>query len=237
MCAASPEILPGVLPSVPLPGVPLCESPFFEARLAATQLAPELERRLREFRERGVLVIDFEEPDFAALCGAIVRDLDGHHAGPHGKVQDAWRTHAGVRRIATNPAALAALEALYGRRAIPFQTLNFCRGTEQAFHSDAVHFSSVPERFLCAVWIAFEDIDADNGPLVYYPGSHRLPIYELLHLGHFRDVVDVRSGARVPHSYNDERLEPPRSHPGPRARFRQAWNRVRSVLPDPVNRW
>jgi ectoine hydroxylase-related dioxygenase (phytanoyl-CoA dioxygenase family) len=25
------------------------------------------------------------------------------------------------------------------------------------------------------VWIAFEDMDPGNGPLVYYPGSHKLP--------------------------------------------------------------
>jgi hypothetical protein len=27
---------------------------------------------------------------------------------------------------------------------------------------------------MCGVWVALEDIDMDNGPLVYYPGSHRL---------------------------------------------------------------
>ena len=29
---------------------------------------------------------------------------------------------------------------------------------------------------MCGVWIALEDMDMDNGPLVYYPGSHKLPI-------------------------------------------------------------
>jgi len=32
---------------------------------------------------------------------------------------------------------------------------------------------------MCAVWIALEDVDANNGPVVYYPGSHRLPEYQL----------------------------------------------------------
>ncbi len=28
---------------------------------------------------------------------------------------------------------------------------------------------------MCGVWVAFEDTDEDNGPLFYYPGSHKLP--------------------------------------------------------------
>ena len=57
----------------------------------------------------------------------------------------------------------------------PFQTLNFPNGTTQHFHSDAVHFHSLPHGFMCGVWVALEDISAESGPLVYYPGSHRLP--------------------------------------------------------------
>ena len=34
-----------------------------------------------------------------------------------------------------------------------------------------------PQGFLIATWIALEDIDSDNGPLHYYPGSHKLPYY------------------------------------------------------------
>ena len=27
---------------------------------------------------------------------------------------------------------------------------------------------------MCGVWVALEDTDPDNGPLVYFPGSHKL---------------------------------------------------------------
>lgn len=33
------------------------------------------------------------------------------------------------------------------------------------------------------------DIDADNGPLHYYPGSHRLPIYDMHNLGLFGSQI------------------------------------------------
>ena len=32
-----------------------------------------------------------------------------------------------------------------------------------------------PEGYLIAAWIALEDIGPDQGPLEFYPGSHRLP--------------------------------------------------------------
>jgi ectoine hydroxylase-related dioxygenase (phytanoyl-CoA dioxygenase family) len=33
-----------------------------------------------------------------------------------------------------------------------------------------------PPGYLIATWTALEDCTEDNGPLFYYPGSHRLPI-------------------------------------------------------------
>ena len=70
---------------------------------------------------------------------------------------------------------LELLRTVYGRKPRPFQTLNFKYGTQQRPHADAVHFNTEPPGFMCGVWVAMEDIDADFGPLVYYPGSQRLP--------------------------------------------------------------
>ena len=66
---------------------------------------------------------------------------------------------------------LSILRGLYDRKPRPFQTLNFRVGTEQAPHSDTLHFNSKPPGYMCGVWVALEDSDEDNGPLVYYPGS------------------------------------------------------------------
>ena len=58
----------------------------------------------------------------------------------------------------------------------PVSNPQFPRWHAQHFHTDSVHFSSCPERFMAGVWVALEDIDSDNGPLILYPGSHALPI-------------------------------------------------------------
>jgi ectoine hydroxylase-related dioxygenase (phytanoyl-CoA dioxygenase family) len=57
----------------------------------------------------------------------------------------------------------------------PLQTIASHKGTQQGLHSDSIHMTTYPLGYLTAAWIAFEDIDPNSGPLVYYPGSHRLP--------------------------------------------------------------
>jgi Phytanoyl-CoA dioxygenase (PhyH) len=90
------------------------------------------------------------------------------------RVQEAWRVSENVKALALSPKILTVLEELYGRKPLPLQTLNFRVGTQQLAHSDAFHFNSVPAGFMCGVWVALEDIDMDNGPLMYYRGSHKL---------------------------------------------------------------
>ncbi|MGE3143702.1 MAG: phytanoyl-CoA dioxygenase family protein, partial [Hyphomonadaceae bacterium] len=176
----------------PLPGAPDVESPFFDEVFAQKQGAPGWAEIARNLRRDGYAVIDFPAAKFDDLARRVRADLqDGfdldHWAryvrqGASLRVQDAWTKSAAVREIAVNATVLRLLEFLYGRRAFPFQTLNFPVGTQQHFHSDSVHFSSTPERFMCGVWVALEDVGEENGPLIYYPGSHALPIYTTEHV-------------------------------------------------------
>jgi ectoine hydroxylase-related dioxygenase (phytanoyl-CoA dioxygenase family) len=57
----------------------------------------------------------------------------------------------------------------------PFQSINFLTGSEQAAHSDSIHMTTYPLGYLAAAWIALEEMTPANGPLIYFPGSHRLP--------------------------------------------------------------
>jgi phytanoyl-CoA hydroxylase len=69
------------------------------------------------------------------------------------------------------------LSVLLGGEAVLFQSINFLMGSEQETHSDSIHMTTYPLGGLLGVWIALEDIEEDNGPLHYYPGSHKLPYY------------------------------------------------------------
>lgn len=138
--------------------------------------------QVAEFEQRGVLRIDLGVDE--AVLDTIKEKVyplypqefrDGEL--PLARVQDAWKQVNEVRQLAINSRALQALEQLYGRKALAFQTLNFPVGTTQLAHSDTIHFSTIPAGYMAGVWVALEDIDDNNGPLIYYPGSHKLPYY------------------------------------------------------------
>jgi len=64
---------------------------------------------------------------------------------------------------------------LLNKNVVPFQTINFIEGSGQKAHSDSIHMTTYPLGYLIAAWIALEDVTLENGPLFYYPGSHKLP--------------------------------------------------------------
>lgn len=134
---------------------------------------------IKQFAEQGYLIIDPQIEDIDEIAVDLRDNVPYpiHNGRPHNRVQDYWSQNASVRSLACLPKVLETLELLYQRRPIPFQTLNFPVGTEQRTHSDTIHFNSIPERWMCGVWVALEDIDEDNGPLHYYPGSQKLPVY------------------------------------------------------------
>ena len=146
------------------------------------------EEQIAEFNERGILIFDFGFDN--EVLDAIVEKVypwypEDLREGrvPNGRVQDAWKMVDEVRQVASDSRVLSALEQLFGRKPLPFQTLNFPIGTGQKAHSDTIHFSTIPAGFMAGVWVALEDIDEENGPLVYYPGSHTLPYYSMQDLG------------------------------------------------------
>lgn len=170
-----------------LPGLPLVESPLFPILLPMLELSEEEARIGLELHHRGYAVLEFPDGELDARIDRIKTNLGPRFgidwadpasdktAGER-RIQDAWHFDDDVRAIATNTIVLDLLEKLYGRPAFPFQTLNFPVGTEQSAHSDMVHFSSQPEKFMCGVWLAMEDVSPDAGPLFYLPGSHRWPV-------------------------------------------------------------
>jgi hypothetical protein len=178
--------------------VPLIESPLFAQEL--DKLPEQYRAAAIALHEKGYAVIDFPEPELEARIERIREALtekfgwrDPAACPLSARVQDAWKFDDDVRAIACNAAVVDMLSALYGRKAFPFQTLNFPVGTQQPAHSDHIHFCSIPERFMCGVWVAFEDIDESNGPLFYYPGSHKWTSFQSEHLGisSRRDSFDV----------------------------------------------
>ena len=134
-------------------------------------------------RDGSALIDLADDLEVLALCDQARADMDAFGSKKEGRIQDLWQRSAAVQSLATLPQIIEPLEAYFGRQAIPFQTLNFKFGSQQAAHSDLIHFTPDPIEFMCGVWVALEDVHEDAGPLEYFPGSHTWPVLGLKEAG------------------------------------------------------
>lgn len=129
------------------------------------------------FEKNGWEILDFNLDDELIL--RILSDCDGNyshgklHENENNRILNAWRFSNDVRSLATNKSIMKFVEDRLGGTAFPFQTLNFCKGTQQPLHSDFYHFASRQHGGMCGVWIALEDTNEKNGALSVLTGSHR----------------------------------------------------------------
>lgn len=91
------------------------------------------------------------------------------------KIFNAYKHSYTIRKVIKDKRLLQLFHFIMERNAIPFQTINFMKGSEQKAHSDSIHMSTFPEGNLVAAWFALEDIGDMQGPVFYYPGSQDLP--------------------------------------------------------------
>ena len=169
--------------------LPWVESPFFDDLLASKSLSDEKAKFAREYNENGFVVLPGVLPE--ELIDRVRLDAETRAFDPNfpiktqrdkTRVQDFWKVSPATKELACYPKVLETLDFLYGRPAVPFQTLTFRVGTQQRAHSDTIHFSSLPARYMCGVWVALEDITEENGPVFYCPGSHKLTEYDFSHI-------------------------------------------------------
>ncbi len=161
--------------------IPPVESPFFMEWIAAKKNIPENWKIwANELHDKGYTVLkNAIDTELIDKTVASIKHLYPDNAGEEPARQlDLWSSNENVKKIALQQDILNFLAFIYERKPLPFQTLNFKFGTQQCLHSDLIHFSCIPKKYMCGIWVAFEDLDSDNGPLQYCEGSHKLPIYD-----------------------------------------------------------
>ena len=118
------------------------------------------------------------------------------------KIMFAIQKSAYISSVALNTQLISILEMLLGRKVELFQSINFFTGSQQRTHSDFIHMSTFPKGNLVAVWVALEDMCEENGPLHYYPGSHKLPC--ILNNDYQNDGSKFMIGNEAYDKYEDE---------------------------------
>ncbi len=142
---------------------------------------PEIQEQLRHFVTDGYLVLRgfFSEKDVADLNAEVEKLRTEGRAGFNYTGRKIFNIHESSPvsdvRFFRSSELLRLLEFIFQKPAVPFQTLHFIEGSEQRPHSDLIHMTTEPEGFLLAAWTALEAVGRENGTLVFWPGSHRLP--------------------------------------------------------------
>lgn len=171
--------------------IPWIESPFFESILQNSNYTEDEVKILRQYNEKGYVVIDLELTDeyINNLLKLVMVELDNiktqdtrYHYSDSPRVFEGWKTNPFILELARHPKIISTLELLYGRKPIPFQTINFLKGSNQPLHQDSIHFYTQPERWMVGTWTALQDVTEDCGPLNIVPGSHKWPHYNFQNL-------------------------------------------------------
>ena len=98
--------------------------------------------------------------------------------GPYTRIMNFHNQSVAGKKIMLHPTIVDFTEHLFRDRVVAMQSLTFLRGSEQKTHRDIAYVVAQIPSYLCATWIALEDVHQDAGPLEYFPGSHRLPSFD-----------------------------------------------------------
>ncbi len=139
------------------------------------------QEQIHNFIDQGFMLLNgfYNEEEVIRLNKEVDRLLaqqktDFNYTGK--KVMDAYKISEIINTsYFRNERLLKLLNFVMGKKVVPFQTINFIEGSEQRAHSDSIHMTTEPEGYLIAVWVALEDTHEGNGPLFYFPKTHRLP--------------------------------------------------------------
>lgn len=144
-----------------------------------SMFAPTIQSQLADWSQNGFLILEnFFDNNTVSLINEEIDRLvfEKRITATHdNKLPFANKISTLIKSATQNPQLVAILEFILGKQVIPFQTLNFLKGSNQRAHSDSIHMTTYPLGYLIAAWVALEDTNENNGPLFYYPGSHKLP--------------------------------------------------------------
>ena len=93
------------------------------------------------------------------------------------KLNNLFARRPEIRAVALAPRLRAACAQLLAGEPLICNSLNFERGSQQPFHIDTWYMPPPVEGRMVVASICIDDVGPDNGPVAYYPGSHRIPPY------------------------------------------------------------
>jgi phytanoyl-CoA hydroxylase len=93
------------------------------------------------------------------------------------KLNDVFLERELVQDVVLAPALASILADLLDGDPLVCNSLTFERSSQQDYHFDTFYMPPPVENKMLATWIAHEDTHLEAGPLLYYPGSHKITPY------------------------------------------------------------
>ena len=136
---------------------------------------------MENFVNEGFIVLEdlIDQELIAGINQEIDEIIDsgyqGFVAGSSQRLTLLHKIKPSIRTLLFDRRYLDVIDKLFQVPAQPCQSLLYVNGSQQAAHQDTIHLTPFPAGYMCGVWIALEDINADSGELEIFPRSHRLP--------------------------------------------------------------
>jgi len=166
---------------------PWVESDLFKAQLK--NKSKKFTKLAKKFNKDGYVIVDLELSK--KYLKQLIEDISKlaadenakknpkiYHYNKNPRLIEGYKKFHSIKKLCINKKILEILEYFYEKKPIPINSINFIKGTDQPLHSDYIHFSSMPHKYLSAAWVALEKTDEKNGPICVVPGSHRLDLID-----------------------------------------------------------
>jgi len=145
---------------------------YLPGAIATSEIDRLLEEVEEAWRDRPAIKALVEGRGVVPLAEVPARsELDTHHF----RLLDFQDVSDAARTLMLHPKVTRYLGLIFGEEPVAMQSLYFEYGSEQGTHQDFPYVQAQILSHLVGCWIACEDVTAENGPLFYYRGSHRIP--------------------------------------------------------------
>jgi phytanoyl-CoA hydroxylase len=163
---------------------------FADAERTLSQCPPAIRGYVTDLLQTGITVIRGALP--AYLCDNL-RDgfVDFAYRNPRifNQYQDEYGHYPRIINLHVvfaplfdllqqNPIALGVQDYLFDSETVLYTSLFYERGSGQPVHRDTPYFATRPEYRYLGVWVALEDTDVDNGPLMVVRRGHLIPEFD-----------------------------------------------------------
>lgn len=148
---------------------------FLNIKNSAT---PQHQTLLNQFVNNGYAVIEnlLSEDELreanANLEEAAENGFGGYTKGSSQKLYNLHLKYPIFSHFLRHPKIYEVLRFFFQSEPLACQSLTFVCGSQQIAHQDSSFLTAFPQGYMCGVWIALEDIQANSGELFYHKKSH-----------------------------------------------------------------